>query len=125
LKHCIDCNRSFDWKDHGSTKKFDSVERCPDCQNTYEIKHPMTPGAREKAEERRSKEFWLNDDGRVVKALGWECNKGEDGYWWFPTLGYSASRVFNDEESAKKEAILECETNIQSWMKKLAALKGK
>lgn len=71
--------------------------------------------------ERKSKMFWLNDSGKVVQSLGYECPPNK-GAWWFPKLGYSSWCVYKTERAAKAMARKECVANIDMWTERLEAL---
>lgn len=72
--------------------------------------------------ERMKKEFFINNDGVVRKAIGYAC-EANGGYWWFPDLGFSSPNGRETEAEARKDAIEQCTRLISAWQFKLDKLK--
>lgn len=61
--------------------------------------------------ERKSRTFWvINDGGLPVERVGYECPPNE-GMWWFPSpdCHFSTGQVFENERDARKQARKEAE----------------
>jgi hypothetical protein len=80
---------------------------------------------------RKSRMFWVVGDGDVRYLKCWEC-RPNDGVWWCPEAGFSASEkyhFFKDEESALAKLIAnlaaekaEIEIALNKAIKRLNAL---
>ena len=55
--------------------------------------------------ERKSRKFWIVSwNGFPSEHVGCDCGHS-DGYWWFPTAGFSTNIVFETREEARLHAI--------------------
>lgn len=72
---------------------------------------------------RKSKMFYVvHDDLSIQHALGWDCGgvyESNKGFWWFPSLGYSTSRVHETHSAARCEQ----EARIQAEQTRLNSLR--
>lgn len=58
-KECSRCKREFEWKDVGSSTKFESTDLCPDCENELmEAENEANAAASEAEAEAQAQAEW-------------------------------------------------------------------
>lgn len=60
-KECSRCKREFEWRDVGSSTKFESTDLCPDCENELmeaEAENEANAAASEAEEEAQAQAEW-------------------------------------------------------------------
>lgn len=70
---------------------------------------------------RKSKGFWIANEGCVSYEIGYECPPN-DGVYWFPKLGFSWNGGLASKSEAIKKAKSECRLSIKIWTKRLNKL---
>lgn len=78
-------------------------------------------------EEREAREWWCVTEGRICKAIGYDCKPLNPESWWFPSLGWSMQEgfhVFPTEEEARQKCIAELIDERDQINRKLEALRG-
>jgi hypothetical protein len=75
--------------------------------------------------ERETREWWVINDGTVVRALGYSCAPDHPECWWFPQFGSSMTEgyhVFSERGNAVQRALADLLTTQRIVNAKIKAL---